>query len=112
MKLGEVSPEMMEVGLWALAGHIGFGEMKHVDQEAMLRGVYHAMRWTEGGTILTELEPVVRDERERCATIAEGKAQQWDLPRADGRNDGFNACMEVAEAIRSTGFSRDPVTAS
>lgn len=41
------------------------------------------------------------EERERCAVINEHFAQQWDLPRQDGTNDGFNACMEAAAAIRS-----------
>ena len=42
------------------------------------------------------------EERERCAVICEHYAQQWDNGHDDGKpNDGFNACMDSAAAIRS-----------
>jgi hypothetical protein len=51
MKRGEVTQEMLEVGMWVLAGYISPGEMKHVDQQALLCAVYRAMRTTEGDLV-------------------------------------------------------------
>lgn len=69
-KLGDVSPEMMEAGMWALAGHVSPSEMSHDKQEAMLRQVYHAMRWSEGGAVaLANIELRTEVERLRAQII-------------------------------------------
>lgn len=43
------------------------------------------------------------EERNRAWEIATDQALQWSLPQKNGRDDGFNACMAVADAIRSGG---------